>query len=85
MGWLCRTYGCDEGVCRVLVGEVGGKRPLGRPRHSWKDIIKMDLQEVGREGIDLIDLTQNRDFWRAVVNEVLDLRVPLNAENFSPV
>ena len=61
---------------RVLVGKPEGKRPLGRPRRKWKDNIKMDLQEVGREGMDWIDVTQDRDRWRALVNAVKILRVP---------
>jgi hypothetical protein len=59
-----------------------GKRPLGRPRYRWEDTIKMDLQEVGCGGMDWIELTQDRERWRALVNEVLDLQVPKNAGNF---
>ena len=57
------------------MGEPEGKRPLGRPTHRWEDNIKMDLREVGCGGMDLIELTQDREGWRAVVNEVLKLRV----------
>jgi hypothetical protein len=53
-----------------------GKRPLGRPRRRWEENIKMDLQEVGCEGMDWIDVTQDRDRWRALVNAVMKLRVP---------
>ena len=60
---------------RGLVGEPGGKRPIGRPRRRWEDNIKMDLQEVGCEGMDLIELAQDRDRWRALVNAVMNLRV----------
>jgi len=65
-----------RGVYRVLVGKPEGKRPLGRPRHRWEDNIKMDLQEVGCRGVDWIDLAQDRDRWRALVTEVMNLRVP---------
>ena len=62
-------------VHRVLVGKPEGKRPLGKTGHRWDDNIKTDLQEVGG-GIDRIDLAQERDKWRAVVNAVMNLRVP---------
>jgi hypothetical protein len=53
-----------------------GKRPLGRPRCRWEDNIKMDLQEMGCGGMDWIELAQDRDRWRALVNAVVNLRVP---------
>ena len=53
-----------------------GKRPLGRPRHRWENKINMDLQKVGCECVDCIDLAQDRDRWRALVNAVMNLRVP---------
>ena len=68
--------GESRGVYRVLVGKLEGNRPLGRPRRGWEDNIKMDLQEVGCEGMDRIDLAQDGDRWRALVNEVMILRVP---------
>ena len=68
--------GEGRGVYRVLVGKPEGKRPLGRLRHRWKDNIKMDLQEVGCGGIDWIELAQDRDRWRALVNAVRNLWVP---------
>ena len=52
------------------------QRSLGRPRRKWEDNIKMDFQEVGYEGVDWIELAQDRDRWRAFLNEVLNLRVP---------
>jgi len=61
---------------RVLVGKPEGKRPLGRPRRRWEDNIKMDLQEVGCGGMDWIELAQERDRWRALVNVVMNLRLP---------
>jgi len=63
-----------RGVYRVLVGKPEGKRPLGRPRHRWKDNIKMGLREVGG-GEDWVELAQDRDRWRALVNTVMNLRV----------
>jgi len=60
----------------VLVGKPEGKRPLGRPRLRWEDYIKMDLQEVGCGGMDWVELTQDRDRWRALVNALMYLRVP---------
>ena len=65
-----------RGVYRVLVGKPEGKRPLGRPRHRWEDNIEMDLQEVGCGVMDWIEMAQDRDRWRALVNAVLILRVP---------
>jgi len=64
-----------RGAYSDLVGQPEGKRPLGGPRRRWKDKIKMDLQEVGRRGMDWIDLAQNRDRWRAFVNGVMKIRV----------
>ena len=59
-----------------------GKRSLERPGHRWEDNIKMDLQEVGRGGMDWIDPAQDRDRWRALVNMAIYLRVPQNVGNF---
>jgi hypothetical protein len=61
---------------RVLVGKPEGKRPLGKPRHSWIDNIKMDLLEIGLCVMDWIGLAQDRYRWRALVNAVMNLRVP---------
>jgi len=77
MGRACSTYG--EGrrsIYRVLVGKPEGKRPLGRTRHRWEDNIKMNLQEVGCGGMDWIYLAQDWDRWHALVNVVMNLRVP---------
>jgi hypothetical protein len=61
---------------RLLVGKPEGTRPLGRPRRRWVDNIRMDFGEVGWGDTHLIDLPQNRNRWRAIVNFVLNLRVP---------
>jgi hypothetical protein len=68
--------GEERGVYRVLVGKPEVKRPLGRPRRRWDDNIKIDLQEVGYRSMDWIELAQDRDRWRAVVNAIMNLRVP---------
>jgi hypothetical protein len=60
---------------RILVGKSEGKRPLGRPRCMWMDNIKMDLREIGWVGMDWIDLAEDRDQWRALVNTVMNSRV----------
>jgi hypothetical protein len=61
---------------RILVGKPDGKRPLGRPRRRWVDNIKMDLREIGWDGRDWIELAQDRDQWRTLVNTAMNLRVP---------
>jgi hypothetical protein len=61
---------------RLLVGKPEGKRPLGRPRRRWVDNIRMDLGEMGWVDVDRIGLAQDRNRWRALVNSVLNLRVP---------
>jgi hypothetical protein len=68
--------GEGRGVYRILVGKPGGKRSMGRPRHRWEDNIKMDLQEVRCACVDWIEMAQDRDRWRALVNVVMNLRVP---------
>jgi len=65
-----------RGIYRILVGKPEGNRPLGRPRPRWEDNIKMDLQEVGCRGMDWVELAQNRHRWRALVNSVMNLRIP---------
>ena len=68
--------GESRGVYRVLMGKPEGKRPFRRPRPRWEDNIKMDLQEMGCEIMDWIDLAQYRDRWRPLVNAVMNLLVP---------
>jgi len=63
-------------VYRVLMGEPEGKRIFGRPRRRWEDNIKMDLKEVGCGIMDWIEVAQDRDRWRALVNAVMNLQVP---------
>jgi hypothetical protein len=65
----------ERNVYKVLVGKPEGKRPLGRPRHRWEDGIRMNLREIGWEGVDWIRLAQDRDWWQAVVSAVMNLRV----------
>jgi len=67
--------GEGRGVHGVLVGKPEGKRPLGIPRRRWEDNIKMDLWEVGRSG-DWMELAQDRERWRVLVNTVMNFRVP---------
>jgi hypothetical protein len=68
--------GENRNAYRILVGMSEEKRPLGRPRRRWVDNIKMELREIGWDGVDWIDMVQDRDQWRAFVITVLNLRVP---------
>jgi len=78
LGWAGHVarMGNRRGVFKVLVGKPEGKRPLGRHRRRWEDNIKMDLQEVGCGGMDWIELAQDKDRWRALVNAVMNIWVP---------
>jgi hypothetical protein len=76
LGGECNTYGNSRGVYRVLMEKTMGKRPLGRPKLRWNDNNKMDLQEVGCECMDWIDLSQDRDRWWALSKVVMNLRIP---------
>jgi hypothetical protein len=67
--------GEERKVYKVLVGKPEGKRPLGRPRHRWKDGIRMDLREIGLGGVNWIRLAQGKDQWWAVVSAVMNLQV----------
>jgi len=78
MRWVGHVACMGErtGLYRVLLGKPEGKRPLGRPRHRREDTIKMDLQEVGCGGMDWIDLAQDRNRWRALVNAIMNVWIP---------
>jgi hypothetical protein len=74
--------GEKRNACRILVGKPEGRRPLGRPRRRWEDNIIMDLGEIGWGVMYWIDLAQDRDQWRALVNTVMNFRVPENVGKF---
>jgi hypothetical protein len=76
MSRTCSTIGEKRNANRILVVKPEGKRPLGKARRRWVDNIKMNLTEIGWDGVDWIDMAQDRDQWRALVNTVLNLRVP---------
>jgi hypothetical protein len=76
MGRACSTKGEKRNAYRILVGKLEGKRPLGRPRRRWEDNIRMDLREIGWGGMDWIDLAQDRDQWKVLVNMAMNLQVP---------
>jgi hypothetical protein len=73
MGRAYSTNGEKRNACRILVGKPEVKRPLGRRRRRWVGNIKMDLGETEWDGVDWIDMAQDRDYWRALVNMVLNL------------
>jgi hypothetical protein len=73
---MWHEWGEKRNVYRLLVGKPEGNGPLGRPRHGWIDNIKMDLLEIGWGDVDWIGLAQDRYRWRALVNSVMNLRVP---------
>jgi hypothetical protein len=78
MRWVGHVarLGEKRNAYRILMGKPEGKRPLGRPRRRWVDNIKMDLREIKWDGMDWIGLAQDRDQWRALVNTLMNLRVP---------
>jgi hypothetical protein len=63
-------------VYKILIGKPEGKRPLGIPRRTWRDNIRMDFREMSWEGVDLMHLAQDKDQWRALVKTVMNIRVP---------
>jgi hypothetical protein len=76
MGGACSTNGEKRNAYKSLVGKLEGKRQLGSPRRMWVDNIRMHLGEVGWGDMDWIGLAQDRNRWSALVNSVLNLRVP---------
>jgi hypothetical protein len=86
MGKACSTNGEEakkkKNVYRMLVGKPEGKKPLGRPRVRWLDNIKMDLRKIGWGDMDWIDLAHCRDHWRALMDTLMNFRVPQNVWKF---
>jgi hypothetical protein len=78
MAWAGHVAGMWEMkyAYKILVGKSEGNRPFRRPRRRWENNVKMDLREIGLEGIDWIYLAQDKDRWRALVNTVMNLQVP---------
>jgi hypothetical protein len=74
--WNVRRMGEMRNVCKFWCENPERKRALGRPRRRWDDNIRMNLGEIGWEGVDCTRLAQDRDQWRAVVNKAMNLRVP---------
>jgi hypothetical protein len=84
MRWVGHVVHMGEmrNVYNTLVGKPEGKTSLRRPRHRWEDNIKINLMEIGLEGVDWIHLAQNREWWQALVNIVMNLQVPYKVGNF---
>jgi hypothetical protein len=76
MGRACSTNGEQRNAHMILVGKQNGKRPLGRPKRKWVGNNKMDLRDAGWDDMDWIDLAQDRDQWKALMNTVMNLQVP---------
>ena len=74
--WAGHVARMEEGMSAFLTGKPTGKRPLGRPRRRWEDNIRMDLEEIGINAGNWVDSAQDRNYWRALVNAALNLRVP---------
>ena len=76
--WAGHAARMEEGrsAFKILIGKRTGKRPLGRPRRRWEDNIRMDLEEIGINAGNWVDSAQDRNYWRALVNVALNLRVP---------
>jgi len=80
MDWVCSTDVINEHS--ISVGKPEGKRLIGSPKRRWEDRIRMDVMEIGWEGVDWIHLAQDRDQWCALVNMVINIQVPLIMGNF---
>ena len=78
MRWVGHVARMEEGrsAFKILTDKPTGKRPLGRPRRRWEDNIRMYLEEIGINARKWVDSAQDRDYWRALVNAALNLRVP---------
>ena len=76
--WAGHVAGMEEGrsAFKMLTGKPTGKRPLGMPRRRWEDNIRMNLEEIGINTGNWVDSVQDRDYWRALVNAALHIRVP---------
>jgi hypothetical protein len=72
----CNTNEGTGNAYRILMGKAEGKRSLGIPRRRWVDNIEINLREIGWDGMDWIELAQDKNKWRALVNTVMNLRVP---------
>jgi hypothetical protein len=76
MGRACSTYWEKRNAYEILMGKPEGKRLLGRPRRRWRNNIKMDLRVIGWGCMNWIDLAQDSDKWKALMNTVMNFRVP---------
>ena len=76
--WAGHVAGMEEGrsAFKILTGKPTGKRPLGRPNRRWEDNIRMDLEEISINAGNWVDSAQDRNYWKALVNTTLNLRVP---------
>ena len=73
MGWACSQ---NVSAIKIITGKPREKKPLGRPRRWWEDNIRMDFEEIGISAGNWVDSAQDKDYWRALVNAALNLRVP---------
>ena len=73
MGHVARM---EKSAFKILTGAFAGKRALGRPRRRWEDNLRMELKEIGINTMNWVDSAQDKDYWRALVNAVLNLRIP---------